>query len=142
MLVIGAATGLAVAAAAGGLAHLAANHAGIALDDGKLAGALFGQAPQAVAAAAIGFGFGLLSRSFGGGIALGILFVLVFDGFVSFIPGAEDYTFGQLSQDLSNGITGDGATQNGLAVSIVGVIAWCAVVVIPGWLRFLRSDLK
>ncbi len=88
-----------------------------------MAAALFGQLPEAVAAAAIGFGFGLLTQSVGGGIAAGIVFVLVFDGFVSFIPGAKDYTFGQLTQDLSNGITGVGDTKNGLAVAIVGTVA-------------------
>jgi len=31
---------------------------------------------------------------------------------------------------------------NGLAIALIGVLAWCAVVVAPGWLRFLRSDLK
>lgn len=142
VLAVTAVGGLLVAAGAGGVAHLAANHAGVAIDDGDLAGRLFGAIPQWISGAAVGFGFGLLSRSLGGGIALGLVFVLAFDGFVSFIPGAQDYTYGQLSQDLSNGITGDGATQNGLAVALVGVLAWCTVIVIPGWLRFLRGDLK
>ena len=56
--------------------------------------------------------------------------------------GAKDYSYGQLSQDLSNDITGVGETVNGLAVALVGVLAWCAVVLAPGWLRFLRGDLK
>ena len=133
---------LAAAAAGGGLVQLAANHAGIAIDEGDLAAALFGQVPEAVSSAAIGFGFGLLARSLGGGIALGLVFLLVFDGFLSFIPGAEDYSYGQLSQDLSNDITGVGETVNGLAVALVGVLAWCAIVLAPGWLRFLRGDLK
>ena len=64
------------------------------------------------------------------------------DGFVSFIPGAEDFSYGQLSQDLSNNITGVGGTVNGLAVALVGVVAWTLAVVTPGWVRFLRSDLK
>jgi ABC-2 type transport system permease protein len=114
----------------------------VAIDDGELAAALFGQAPEAVLSGAIGFGFGLIARSLGGGIALGLIFLLVLDGFLSFIPGAEDYSYGQLSQDLSNGISGVGETVNGVGVAIAGLLAWCAVVLAPGWIRFLRSDLK
>jgi ABC-2 type transport system permease protein len=98
--------------------------------------------PEAGAAGALGFGFGLLTASLGAGIAVGIVFTLVFDGFVSFIPGAEDYTYGQLSQDPSNNITGVGETQNGLAVALVGTVLWCVVLIIPGWIRFTRSDLE
>jgi len=141
-LVVVAAGALAVAAAGGGLTQLAATHAGIDIDDGDLAAALFGAAPGAISAAAVGFGFGLIARSPGGGIALGLVFLLVFDGFLSFIPGAEDYSYGQLSQDLGNNITGVGETVNGLAVALIGVIAWCVIVVAPGWTRFLRSDLR
>jgi ABC-2 type transport system permease protein len=141
-LAAAAVAGLAAAAAGGGLVQLAATHAGIAVDEGDLAAALFGQAPETVSTAAIGFGFGLLARSLGGGIALGLVFLLVLDGFISFIPGAEDYSYGQLSQDLSNSITGVGETVNGLAVALLGVLAWNAVVLAPGWLRFLRGDLK
>jgi ABC-2 type transport system permease protein len=141
-LTVAAVAGLAAAAAMGGLAHLAANHAGVTIDSSDLAGALFGQAPEAVSAAAIGFACGLLTRSLGGGIALGVLFLLVFDGVVSFIPGLKDFTYGQLTQDLSSGITGTGDTKNGLAVAIVGTVAWCVLLLTPGWVRFLRADLK
>lgn len=134
--------GLLIAAGASGLSNLAADHAGIAIDSGELAGQMFGSVPTWMAAAAIGFGFGLIARAFGGGIAAGLVFVLAFDGLVSFIPGLEDLTFGQLTHDLTNNIGGLGETKNGLAVSILGTVAWCLIVIIPGWLRFLRSDLK
>ena len=101
-----------------------------------------GRFPSGSPDVTIGFGFGLLSRSLGGGIAATLAFVLAVDGIISFIPGAGDYTFGQLSQDLSNGITGTGETVNGLGVAIIGVLAWCLLIVVPGWLRFLRGDLK
>ncbi len=141
--VVGAAlAGLAAAAAASGLAQLAAQQAGIAIDNGDLAARMFGQVPEAVLAGALGFGFGLLSRSVGGGIALGILFVLVLDGFVSFIPGLEHFTYGALTQDLSNGITGSGGTHSGVVVALIGSIAWCALIIAPGWIRYLRGDLK
>jgi len=134
--------GVAIAAAAGGLANLAANHAGVEIDRGDLAAGLFGQIPEWVANVAIGFGFGLLSRSLGGGIAAALAFLLALDGLLTFIPGAADYSFGQLSQDLSNGITGTGETVNDLAAAIVGVLVWCLVIVVPGWVRFVRGDLK
>ncbi len=134
--------GLLVAAATGGVTHLAANHAGVSLDSGELAARLFGEVPQWISGAIVGFGFGLLARSLGGGIALALVFVLAFDGMVSFIPGVADYTYGQLSQDFSNGITGHGEVQNDFAVAAAGVLAWCALIVVPGWLRFLRGDLK
>jgi len=98
--------------------------------------------PEVIAAGAIGFAFGLLTMSLGGGIAVGIIFILVFDGFLSFIPGAEDYSYGQLSRDLSNGITGVGETQNGLVAASVGTILWCLVLIAPDWIRFRNSDLK
>ena len=141
-LAVVAVGGLLVAASAGGLAHLAANRAGVEIDDGDLAGQLFGAVPTWVAGAAVGFGFGLLARSLGGGIAVSLVFLLAFDGIISFIPGVQDYTYGQLSADLSNGIGGTGSTQNGVAVALLGTIAWCALILTPGWVRFLRGDLK
>lgn len=137
-----AVAGLLVAAATCGLCNLAAEHAGTSIDRGELAGQMFGSVPAWTAAATIGFGFGLLGRSFGGGIAAGLVFVLAFDGLVSFIPGLEDLTFGQFTHDMTNNIGGLGETDHGLAVAILGTIAWCLLIVAPGWTRFLRSDLK
>lgn len=134
--------GLLAAATAGGLSNLAADHAGVGIDRGELAGQLFGAVPTWAAAAAVGFGFGLLARAFGGGIAAALVFVLAFDGLVSFIPGLKNLTFGQLTHDLTNGIGGLGETKNSLAVAILGTLVWCAIVVVPGWIRFLRADLK
>jgi ABC-2 type transport system permease protein len=134
--------GLLAAAAAGGLSHLAAVGAGVKIDNGELAGQLFGSVPSWVAAAAIGFGFGLLARSFGGGIAAALVFVLAFDGVVSFIPGLKNVTFGQLTHDMTNGIGGLGETKNSLGVAILGSVIWCLIVIVPGWIRFTRGDLK
>ena len=141
-LAFGALLGLSVAAAAVGLAELAANHAGETIDEGALSAAFFGQVPETIAAAALGFAFGLITLSLGGGISLGILFILVLGGLLSVIPGLEAITYSQLTQDLSNGLTDVGETRNSLPVALIGTIAWCAAVIVPGWLRFLRSDLK
>ena len=142
VIAVAAIGGLLVAASAGGLSHLAADRAGVAIDDGDLAGQMFGSVPVWLSASVIGFGFGLLARSPGGGIAISLVFVLAFDGIISFIPGVQDYTYGQLTGDLTSNIGGSGQTQNGLAVAIVGTVAWCALILAPGWVRFLRGDLK
>ena len=142
VLIVAALVGVAVAAATSGLSDLAARHAEVAIDDNDLAAATYGQVPSIITAAAIGFGLGLLSRSLAAGIALGIVFLLVLDGIISLIPGFEDYTYGLLVQDLANGITGVGDTTNSLGVAIVGVLAWVLVILIPGWVRVLRTDLK
>jgi ABC-2 type transport system permease protein len=134
--------GLATAAAAGGLSHLAANHAGVSIDEGHLAGALFGAVPQWIAASIIGFAFGLLARSLGGGISLSLALILVLGGALGFIPTIERYSFDQLSSDLSSQIGGIGDAQNGFVVALLGTAAWCAAVLVPGWLRYLRGDLK
>ena len=112
------------------------------IDNGELAGQLFGSVPAWVAAAAVGFGFGLLARSFGGGIAAGLRLRPRLRRPVSFIPGLKDLTFGQLTHDMTNGIGGLGDTKNGLGVAILGTVIWCAIIVVPGWVRFLRGDLK
>lgn len=141
-LIAVAIAGLLVAASAGGISHLSANHAGIKIDNGELAGALFGSVPAWVAAGAVGFGFGLLARSIGGGIAAAFVFVLAINGLISFIPGLEDLTYGQLTHDLTHGLGGLGETKNSLGVAILGTVVWCLLIVVPGWVRFLRSDLK
>ena len=141
-LVVAAVAGLAVAAAAGGLVEPRGQpRRGRHRPRRPRRGAVRAD-PRVDRGVAIGFGFGLLSRSLGGGIAADARVPPRLRRALSFIPGAGDYTFGQLSQDLSNGITGTGETVNGLAVAIIGVLAWCLLIVVPGWLRFLRGDLK
>jgi ABC-2 type transport system permease protein len=141
-LLVATLIGVAIAAAMGGVVQLTAKHGGVDVVDGDLAAALFGQVPEAIAAGVVGFGFGLLTKSLGGGIAFGIMFVLVLAGMIAFIPGAEDFTYTQATQDLSNGITGYGDTVNGLAAALLVTLAWCAVILAPGWIDYLRSDLK
>ncbi|MGZ4248864.1 MAG: ABC transporter permease subunit [Solirubrobacteraceae bacterium] len=133
---------LAAAATSSGLSDIATTRAGINLDSGDLAGQLFSQVPVALAYAGVGFGFGLLARSMGGGITLALGLVFVFNGALGFIPGFRDYTFGQLTQDLTSRLSGHGDARNGLAVAAIGTIVWVVIILIPGWLRFVRGDLK
>jgi ABC-2 type transport system permease protein len=134
--------GILVAAAAGGFAHLAASRAHVDIDNSELAGTLFGAIPAWIAGSVVGFGAGLITRSFGGGIAIALVFVLAFDGAVSFIPPLKHLTYGQLTADMTNNIGGFGDRRNGLGVAILGTVIWCLILVVPGWMRFLRGDLK
>ena len=60
----------------------------------------------------------------------------------AFVDDHGTLSYGQLSHDLTYNIGGLGETEHGLGVAIVGTLAWCAIIVVPGWLRFLRGDLK
>jgi ABC-2 type transport system permease protein len=134
--------GVLVAAAAGGFSHLAATRAHVHIDNGRLAGTLFGAIPSWIAGSIVGFGAGLLTRSLGGGIAVALIFVLALDGLVSFVPPLKHLTYGQLTSDMTDRIGGGGNPYNGLGIAVLGTIIWCLILVVPGWLRFLRGDLK
>jgi ABC-2 type transport system permease protein len=134
--------GLFVAAAAGGVVHVAVTSHNVKIDNGELAATLFGAVPSWIAGGVVGFGAGLLTRSFGGGIAIALVFVLVLGGIVSFVPPLKHLSYTELTSDLTNRIGGIGEPHNGLGVAILGTIIWCLILVVPGWIRFLRGDLK
>ena len=144
LVVAAAALGVVGAATAGGLTDYATSRAGVYVDSGDLARLLFGGIPDIVASAVIGFGFGLLARSIGGGITVALAFIWVLSGLLSFAPPVSDLAYTRLVGDLDTHITGAAAadTQNGLVVSLVGVLVWVSVITVPGWIRFLRADLK
>ena len=125
-----------------GLADVAAARSGVDYDQDTLARGLAAVVPSAVAGTAMGFGLGLLTRSMGAGIALAMAVVFALDGVVSMIPTVGDWSFGQLTGDLQSGIAGHGDTVHGIAVSIAGTLAWCALLLAPGWIAFLQGDLK
>ena len=134
--------GLGAAAAGAGLSEIAASSAGAAIDDGDLAKQLFSQVPSALAFAGIGFGFGLLTRSMGGGITLALALAYIADGIIGFIPGLENIGFGRLAHDLTSGLSGQGETVHSVGAAAFGTVVWVAIVMVPGWLRFTRGDLK
>ncbi|SOD73400.1 ABC-2 family transporter [Jatrophihabitans sp. GAS493] len=133
---------VAAAATSGGLADLASSRAGVTVDRGDLARAMFGTVPTGVATVVVGFAFALLTRSMGGGIALAAAFVFVLDGLLGFVPGVGHLTFDSLTQDLSNHISDVGQTHHSAGVAILGIVVWLLVLLIPGWLLFVRGDLK
>jgi len=134
--------GLAAAAASAGLSEIAASQAGLSLDDGDLAKQLFSQVPAGLAFAAVGFAFGLLTRSMGGGITLALALAFIADGIIGFIPGFENLGFGLLTHDVTTGLSGEGATTHSLGAAAFGSLVWVVIVMVPGWLRFTRGDLK
>ena len=142
VVVVGLVLCLAAAATSGGLADLATSRAGLSIERGDLARAMFGVVPTGVASVVIGFAFALLTRSMGGGIALAAAFVFVLDGVLGFIPGIEHLTFDTLTTDLTNHISGVGGTYHSAGAAVLGVVVWLLILLIPGWIMFLRGDLK
>ncbi len=64
------------------------------------------------------------------------------DGFLTQVPVLEDWRFGQVTADLGAKIAGDGTAQHALVASLLVTILWAVLVLVPGWLRLLRGDLK
>jgi len=125
-----------------GLGELAASRAAADVDADDVARQVVAVLPPAIAAGVVGFGFGLLAGSTGGGIAAAFAFVFVLDGFLTQIPGLGEWTFGQVTGDLQAKIAGDGTAEHALVASLLVTIAWAALILAPGWLRILRGDLK
>lgn len=143
VVLLGAAIlGAAAAATVGGLTHLAIIRAGAPVGAGDLARAVFAAVPDAIVAAAIGFGFGLLARSMGGGITFSLAFLYVVSGVLSFVPGLKNVSYGQASSDLVSGISNRGQTTHNVGIALLIVIVWAVIIVVPGWLLFLRADQK
>ena len=47
--------------------------------------------------------------------------------------------------DMTSRLAGEavpGADVHSLPVAVLGVLVWAVVLLVPGWLRFLRADLK
>ncbi len=137
-----AVVGAAAAATVGGLTHVAVIRADAPVAAGDLARAVFAVVPDAVIASAIGFGFGLLARSMGGGITFSLAFLFVVSGVLSFVPGLKNLAYGQGSADLVNGIADRGRTVHNTGIALLIVLVWTFIIVAPGWLLFLRADQK
>ena len=125
-----------------GLVEFAASRAGAEVDQGDVAQGVAAVLPPAIAAGVVGFGFGLLTGSMGGGIATSFAFVFVLEGFISQIPALEEWTYGQATGDLQARIAGSGAEEHTLIVALLVTIVWMLIILAPGWLRLLRGDLK
>ena len=142
VLIAAAIVGAAAAATVGGLTHVAIIRTNAPVSAGDLARAVFAVVPDAVFAAAIGFGFGLLARSMGGGITFSLAFLYVISGVLSFVPGLKNLAYAQASSDLISGISDRGATVHNIGVALLIMAAWAIIIVVPGWALFLRADQK
>ena len=141
-LVASAFVGAAAAATAGGLSNIAIIRADSSADVGDLAKSIFSIIPDGVISAAVGFGFGLLARSLGGGTTLALAFLYVVAGVLGFIPGLKDISFTQASSDLTTSLSGSGdAVHNGWTALLI-VLCWLAAILVPAWVFFQRADLK
>ena len=132
----------AAAATVGGLTHLAIVRSKRAGRRGDLARAVFAVIPDAIFSAAVGFGFGLLARSMAGGVTFALVFLLVLSGVLSFIPGLKNLSYGQATSDITAGIGHHGTTTHGIGAALGISLIWIVLIIIPGWFRFLRSDIK
>lgn len=132
-------------AVSAGITDLAMSRAGVA-DHSLLLRSLLSATPDVLAGVWIGFGFGLLTRSMGGGLTLAIVFVFVANGFFAFIPEAGKWFYSSFTNGIDSWIGGSAvqtsSPDHGLAVSVLGALVWTALVVLPGWLTFARGDLK
>ena len=140
-----AALGIAVAVTGAGLVDVATTQNGIDLDLGDLARVMFANVPAAVAVAVVAFGLGLLTRSLGGAITVALTFVFVLAGVLSFLPALNRLMYATFEGDMTSRLAGEvvpGVEVHSLPVAVLGVIAWALVILVPGWLRFLRADLK
>ena len=142
LLLAVAGLGLVAVGATIGLSDLAASRAGADVDQDDVARQVAAVLPPAIIAAVVGFGFGLLSGSIGGGVAAAFAFVFVLDGFLQQIPGIGDWTFGMVTADVQAKIAGSGTADHALLPSLLVALAWALVILAPGWLRLLRQDLK
>lgn len=140
-----AALAIAAAAAGGGLVDVVTRQQGIDLDRGDLAQAMFANVPAAIAVAVLSFGLGLLARSLSGAITVTLTFVLVLPGILSLLPDVNRFMYATFEGDMTNRLAGGvppGAEVHSLPVAVLGVVVWAAVLLVPGWLRFLRDDLR
>jgi ABC-type transport system involved in multi-copper enzyme maturation permease subunit len=140
-----AALALAAAAAGGGVVDLVTRQQGIDLDRGDLAQVMLANVPATIAVSVVAFGLGLLTRSIGGAIAVTLTFVAVLPGILVILPDVNQFMYATFSDDMVSHLADDvtpGADVHSLPVAVLGVLAWALVLLVPGWVRFLRDDLK
>jgi ABC-type transport system involved in multi-copper enzyme maturation permease subunit len=140
-----AALAIAAAAAGGGLIDIVTRQQGIDVDRGDLAQAMFGNVPAAITVSVVAFGLGLLTRSIGGAITVALTVVLVLPGILLILPDVNRFMYATFEGDMTSRLTGNvapGADVHSLPVAVLGVVVWALVLLVPGWLRFLRDDLK
>lgn len=93
----------------------------------------------------IGMAFSLITASMGGGITLALIFLFVLSTAISAVPGLSDWSFLAGLADLEaglglddSGIGGDGPVGRAAAI----FVGWPLLLMLVGWLRFRRSEVR
>lgn len=101
-----------------------------------------------LAYALVGFAFAMITASMAGGITMALVFVFVIDSIVSLWSFSENLAMGPALSSLTEkvtgvdqGVFGDTLDQANVQDVIV-VLAWLAVLIGLGTLRFYRSEVK
>ena len=143
VVLIGAAVvGAAAAATVGGLTHLAVIRAGAPVAAGDLARAVFAVVPDAVFAAAIGFGFGLLGPLDGRRHHLlsGVPLRRVRRSVVR--PRPEEGRLRASQQRPRQRYLRPRQSPAQRRHRATDHAVWAIIIVVPGWVLFLRADQK
>lgn len=106
---------------------------------GKMAGVVV---ITGVLTALLAFALGLLAESLVGGVVLAFVVVFVLDGVLSFVSAIQDYTFAAALGSMSSAADPTQASAIGFWGGLGVAVAWVAVLLAPGVVRFLRTDFK
>lgn len=90
----------------------------------------------------LSFALGLLAESMAGGIVLAFALLFVLDGVVSFVGPIQDYTFNSALNSIANRIDPSQSAALALGPAIAVALGWVVVFLVPGVVRFVRSDFK
>jgi hypothetical protein len=84
----------------------------------------------------------LLAESLPGGLVLAFAVLFVLGGAVSFVSSIRDYTFTSALGSIAARFDPDEAAALDLGPAIAVALAWVVVLMVPGVVRFLRSDFR
>ena len=124
------------------LGALAAHLRDVDYDQGTAAKLAVVVAITGLLAGLLSFALGLLAESLPGGLVLAFAVLFVLDGAVSFVSSIRDYTFTSALGSISARFEPDEPAALDLGPAIAVALAWVVVLMVPGVVRFLRSDFK
>lgn len=94
---------------------------------------------------AVGMAFALITASMGGGITLALIFLFVLSAAISAVPGLGDWSFlaGLTDLEESLGLDDTGTGGDGSLVRAAAIfLGWPLLLMLVGWLRFRRSEIR
>lgn len=90
--------------------------------------------------ALMGAGVALLTRSMAGGMTVMLAMLFAVEVIVAAIPGIQDVSLARATGEIADAISGDGDDPE-LARGVLVTLAWIAVVMGGGVMRFLEEDV-